>query len=135
MPAAPNRSGIWAGVAAAGVGALCLAGGWWLGHLQSGGASDDPARTALERQASGLQSRIDSGTASPAEQQRLLELLVALERRNEATALLERLADQQPQQWSLRLLLAELRRDQNDRSGAERELRQLLNLHPDRIEG
>ena len=49
--------------------------------------------------------------------------------------MLERLADQQPQKWPLRLLLAELRRDQQDRSGAERELRQLLNLRPDQIEG
>jgi predicted Zn-dependent protease len=65
----------------------------------------------------------------------LLELLVALERKAEATPLLERLADQQPDRWSLRLLLAELRRDQNDRSGAERELRQLLNQRPDQVEG
>ena len=135
MPAAPNRSGIWTGLAIAGAGALCIAAGWWLGQLQGGSAGSDPSRTALERQASSLQQRLNQGEASQAEQQRLLELLVALDRKAEATALLERLADQQPQQWSLRLLLAELRRDQQDRSGAEREVRQLLNLRPDQIEG
>ncbi|MEX1322596.1 MAG: hypothetical protein AB1Z21_00195, partial [Synechococcaceae cyanobacterium] len=39
-----------------------------------------------------------------------------------------------PQRWSLRLLLAELRRDQDDREGAERELRQLLRQRPDQVE-
>jgi len=135
MPAAPNRSGIWTGAAIAGIGALCVGAGWWLGQLQSGPGGADRSRTALERQATGLQQRLNQGQASTAEQQRLLELLVVLDRKAEATALLERLADQQPQQWSLRLLLAELRRDQQDRSGAERELRQLLNLRPDQIEG
>jgi tetratricopeptide (TPR) repeat protein len=135
MPPAPNRSGIWTGVAAAGLGALCIAGGWWLGQLQSGTGGADARRQGLERQTSALQQRLNQGEASEAEQQRLLELLVALDRKAEATALLERLADQQPQQWSLRLLLAELRRDQQDRSGAEREVRQLLNQRPDQIEG
>mgnify|MGYP002629366161 FL=1 len=135
MPAAANRSGIWPGLAFVGAGALCVAAGWWLGQLQNGSARSDPSRAALERQASSLQQQLNQGGASQAEQQRLLELLVALDRKAEAIALLERLADQQPQQWSLRLLLAELRRDQQDRSGAEREVRQLLNLRPDQIEG
>ncbi len=135
MPPAANRSGLWTGLAAAAIGALCVGGGWWLGQLQSGPAGADGARHTVERQASGLQQRVDRGEASEAEQQRLLELLVALDRKTEATTLLERLADQQPQQWSLRLLLAELRRDQKDRGGAEREVRQLLNLRPDQIEG
>lgn len=135
MPPAANRSGIWTGLAAAGIGVLCLGGGWWLGQLQNGPEAADAARRTLAGQATGLQQRLDAGEASEAEQQRLLELLVALDRKAEATVLLERLADQRPQQWSLRLLLAELRRDQKDRSGAEREVRQLLNLRPDQIEG
>lgn len=135
MPPAPNRSGLWTGVAAAGLGGLCIAAGWWLGQLQNGSGVADANRLGLERQASGLEQRLTQGEASEAEQRRLLELLVALDRKAEATTLLERLADQQPQQWSLRLLLAELRRDQQDRSGAEREVRQLLNLRPDQIEG
>lgn len=135
MPPAANRSGIWRGVAAAALGALCVAGGWWLGQLQNGTDGADASRQALERQAFGLQQRLDKGEASEAEQQRLLELLVALDRKAEATALLERLADQQPQQWALRLLLAELRRNQQDRIGAERDVRQLLNQRPDQIEG
>ena len=88
----------------------------------------------MERDLAQLLSRQDKGEASAAEQQRLLELLLGLDRQSEAIPLLERLADQDPKRWQLRLLLAELRRDQNDRPGAERELRQLLNARPDQIE-
>jgi Flp pilus assembly protein TadD len=111
-----------------------LAGGWWLGHLQSGGQATDPKQRALERQLEGLQQRSAQGGASAAEEQRLLELLIALNRKDEALSLSERLADQQPERPALRLVLAELRRDQNDRSGAEREVRQLLNQNPNNIE-
>jgi predicted Zn-dependent protease len=111
-----------------------LAGGWWLGHLQNGGLAPDTKQQALERQLEGLQQRSAEGAASAAEQQRLLELLIALNRKNEAISLSERLADQQPERPALRLVLAELRRDQNDRSGAEREVRQLLNQNPSNIE-
>jgi predicted Zn-dependent protease len=88
----------------------------------------------MERDLAQLLSRQDRGEASAAEQQRLLELMLGLERQSEAIPLMERLADQDPKRWQLRLLLAELRRDQNDRPGAERELRQLLNARPDQIE-
>ncbi|MFQ6538031.1 MULTISPECIES: tetratricopeptide repeat protein [Aphanothece] len=135
MPTAPRRQGPWLGAMAVVLAGSCLAAGWWIGQLRSGSAAGGSSRPALERQAEQLRRRLDTGEASPAEQQRLLELLVALERKAEATPLLERLADQQPDRWSLRLLLAELRRDQNDRSGAERELRQLLNQRPDQVEG
>jgi tetratricopeptide (TPR) repeat protein len=135
MPAASNRPRLPLIAAAITVSGLCLAGGWWLGSLQRGPAAAPKAQPALQRQADALLQRLERGEASEAEQQRLLELLVALDRKAEATLILERLADQQPQRWSLRLLLAELRRDQNDRSGAEREVRQLLNLRPDQVEG
>jgi predicted Zn-dependent protease len=59
---------------------------------------------------------------------------VGLERRAEATALVEGFVQQQPQRWHLRLLLAELRREQNDLAGAERELQQLLSRQPDQVE-
>ncbi|SBO41780.1 tetratricopeptide repeat protein [Cyanobium sp. NIES-981] len=135
MPPAPRREGLWLGLAVTGLAGACLGAGWWLGQLQSGGGPDGPgSRPGLERQAADLRRRMDAGEASVAEQQRLLELLVALDRKAEATPLLERLADQQPERWSLRLLLAEVRRDQGDRSGAERELRQLLNQRPDQVE-
>jgi len=61
MPPAPNRSGIWTGVAAAGLGALCIAGGWWLGQLQSGAGGADARRQGLERQTSALQQRLNQG--------------------------------------------------------------------------
>ena len=110
-----------------------LAGGWWLG-VHSRGSSGDRSRTAVERQAEQLQERMASGNATEAEQQRLVQLLLVLGQQQQATTLLEQLADQQPQRWQLRLLLAELQRNNNNRSAAERELRQLLNLRPDRIE-
>ena len=132
MPAAPRRPGLWLGLAGVGIAAVALGAGWWLGQLQRGGPST--TQGAVERQVEQLLPQVQRGEASPAEQQRLLELLVALNRKAEATRLLEGLADRHPDRWSLRLLLAELRREQNDRSGAERELRQLLALHPDRIE-
>lgn len=134
MPLALSRPKLWIGLALASLGGACLAGGWWLGHLQSGGLATDPKQRALERQLEGLQQRSAQGGASTAEEQRLLELLIALNRKEEALSLSERLADQQPERPALRLVLAELRRDQNDRSGAEREVRQLLNQNPNNIE-
>ncbi|MCX5936944.1 MAG: hypothetical protein NTW02_01730 [Cyanobium sp. LacPavin_0920_WC12_MAG_62_9] len=134
MPLALSRPKLWIGLALASLGGACLAGGWWLGRLQSGGLATDPKQRALERQLEGLQQRSAQGGASTAEEQRLLELLIALNRKEEALNLSERLADQQPERPALRLVLAELRRDQNDRSGAEREVRQLLNQNPNNIE-
>ena len=110
-----------------------LAAGWWLGQ-RNAPAGGERSRLALEQQVDQLQERLTAGSADPAERQRLLELLLALGEEKRATVLLEQLADQQPERWQLRLLLAELRRNGNDRTGAERELRQLLNLQPDRIE-
>ncbi|MEB3264364.1 MAG: tetratricopeptide repeat protein [Synechococcus sp.] len=126
-----SRSGV---VLAALLALLALAGGWGLGQWQAGRSGEARPRDALQRQLQELQQRHAQGQSSEADQQRLLELLVALDRRAEAIALLEPMADRQPERWSLRLLLAELRRNQNDRTGAEREVRQLLNLRPDRIE-
>ena len=113
---------------------LAVAGGWSMGTWQASRQGDEQPRDALLQQLITLESRHAKGQSSEADQQRLLELLVALDRRPEAIALLEPMADRQPERWSLRLLLAELRRNQNDRAGAEREVRQLLNLKPDRIE-
>jgi Flp pilus assembly protein TadD len=134
MPLALSRPKLWIGLALASLGGACLAGGWWLGHLQNRGLAPNPKQQALERQLEGLQQRSVQGEASAAEEQRLLELLIALNRKSEAISLSERLSDQQPERPALRLVLAELRRDQNDRSGAEREVRQLLNQNPRNIE-
>jgi Flp pilus assembly protein TadD len=110
-------------------------GGWWLGSRQRPpAAAQTPANARLESEVRGLRLRLQRRQASPAEQQRLLELLVALNRRQQAIAVLEPLADRQPERWSLRLLLAELRRDQGDRAGAERELRMILNRRADQME-
>jgi len=110
-------------------------GGWWLGSRQRPPATAQaPASARLESEVRNLRQRLRRQQASPTEQQRLLELLVALNRRQEAIAVLEPLADQQPERWSLRLLLAELRRDQGDRTGAQRELRMILNRRADQLE-
>ena len=119
------------------IGAVCLvsgslATGWWLGQRSSPGISGTQA--SAERQIQVLQGRLAAGTASSSDQKQLLQLLLASGNQAEATLLLEQLADQQPERWQIRLLLAELRRNNNNRSGAERELRQILNLQPDRIE-
>lgn len=109
--------------------------GWWLGQRQSPRpAPVDPRRQALTREVGVLRERVKALRDSPGDQQRLLELLVGLDRKGEAVELLEGWADREPERWSLRLMLAELRRDQGDRRGAERELRQILHQRPGRIE-
>lgn len=130
----PLRLRLGLGLAVVSLGAACLAGGWWLGQRSSGGSGPLPQQIALQRQVKDLQRSVDQGKASEAEKERLIQLLLALEEKGQATRLLERLADQNPEHWQLRLLLAELRRDQNDRPGAEREVRQILNLSPERME-
>lgn len=109
--------------------------GWWLGsHQRPPAAGSSVQSTKLQKEVNQLRGRMQRQQATPAEQQRLLELLVALDRRQEAIALLEPLADREPDRWSLRLMLAELRRDRGDRAGAERELRMILNRRSDQME-
>ena len=122
-------------LALAGTAGLVLAmGGWWLGSHRDAPRTADPQRRLLELEVQRLRWRADHQEASPADQQRLLELLLGLERTPEAITRLEIQADQEPERWPLRLLLAQLRRDQKDGLGAERELRQILNRHPGQIE-
>lgn len=133
-----TRNTPWLAGAAVALAGLCLGGGIWLGRQQVGTlppvSSREASRQQLLRQLGSLEQLQQRGEADAAQQQRLLELLVALERRSQAMTLLEQLADQQPQRWGLRLLLAELRRAAGDRSGASREVRQLLHNRPDQIE-
>ncbi|MFM7362732.1 MAG: tetratricopeptide repeat protein [Cyanobium sp.] len=115
--------------------ALALSAGWWLGQRQAGGSRpQDSSRAALQREASELRKKHDRKQASDEDVQRLLELLVGLDRQSEAIALLEPMADREPDRWSLRLMLAELRRDRGDRTGAERELRMILSRKSDQVE-
>jgi predicted Zn-dependent protease len=130
----PDRRRAFAAPAAALALALAaLAGGWWLGQRQAPPAAD-PRRAGLEREAGRLALQLERGDAAEGDRQRLLELLVGLGRKDEAVGLVETMADREPERWSLRLLLAELRRDGGDRRGAERELRQLLSRRPQQVE-
>ena len=124
----------WGPALAATAGLMLAMGGWWLGSHRDSPRTPDPQRSLLEREAQRLGWRADHQEASPADQQRLLELLLGLQRTPEAIARLEIQADREPERWPLRLLLAQLRRDQNDGAGAERELRQILNRHPGQID-
>jgi tetratricopeptide (TPR) repeat protein len=115
--------------------AFSVGAGWWLGQRQRPKPAPlDPRRAALTQEAAGLQQRVKALGDTPQDRQRLLELLVGLERKPEAITLLEGWADREPERWSLRLMLAELRRDQGDRRGAERELRQILHQRPAQVE-
>ncbi|MFM7265869.1 MAG: tetratricopeptide repeat protein [Cyanobium sp.] len=139
MSSSPNRSRVgsrWLqGLAAAAAIAVALAGGWSLGRHQGLGRSgEDPKRAVVEREVRSLRLRLDREEASDTDRQRLLELLVALERKDEAIRLLEPMADREPDRWALRLMLAELRRDHGDRAGAERELRMILSRQGDQVE-
>ncbi len=122
-----------AALAALVLAAAALAGGWWLGQRQTT-APPDPRRAALEREAGRLALQLERGDAADSDRQRLLELLVGLGRKQEAIGLLETMADRQPERWSLRLMLAELRRDGGDNRGAERELRQILSRRSQQVE-
>ncbi len=114
---------------------LAMAGGWWLGSRPGWGPHrQDPRQAELSARAADLRTKLERQEATPAERQRLLELLVGLGRQDEAIALLEPMADREPERWPLRLMLAELRRGRNDREGAARELRQILSRHPYRVE-
>lgn len=113
---------------------LGLAGGWWIGRQMGAPTAAQQSRQELEKQAAILQQRMEQGQAADPEKQRLLELLVGLNRLEQASRLLEQMADQQPERWRLRLLLADLRHDLGDRDGAQREVRQVLNVLPEQIE-
>ena len=133
----PTRSSatlLWTGAGAITLCLLALTGGWWLGRQQAGGMPEDSRRAALVQESHLLRQKVIRGEANDSDRQRYLELLVGLDRRDEAMALLEPLADREPDRWALRLMLAELRRDQGDPAGAERELRQILNRSPSQID-
>ena len=114
----------------------CAWAGWGLGqrHVDPHGSAQRQLQLQVQTEVSQLQGRLGSGTATAKDRQRLLSLLLGLGRQAEAIALLEQMADQESGRWPLRLLLADLRRNANDRSGAERELRQILNQDPGQIE-
>ena len=131
----PWRQGQWPVLLGLILLAGAAAGGWWLGSRQRpAGPAASPRTLQLEKEVDRLRRRVTRQEASAIEQQRLLELLVALDRRQEAITLLEPLADREPDRWSLRLMLAELRRARGDRPGAERELRMILNRRSDQME-
>ena len=133
----PTRSSatlLWSGAGAVTLCLVALTGGWWFGRQQASGVWVDSRRAALVHESDLLGQKVIRGDANDSDRQRYLELLVGLDRNSEAIAVLEPMADREPDRWALRLMLAELRRDQGDAAGAERELRQILNRSPSQID-
>ena len=116
----------------------CAWAGWGLAQRSGDRPGADQrqvqASAAATTEVSQLQGQLGRGAATALDRQRLLSLLLGLDRQAEAISLLEQMADQEPGHWPLRLLLADLRRNANDRRGAEREVRQILNQDPGHIE-
>jgi len=111
--------------------AAALGAGWWLGQQkQPTTAALSGQQKTLKRRSEKLESKLAAGTASDDEQRQLLQLRLALGDQAGAIKLLEPLSDQHPDQPSLRLLLADLKSQTNDNAGAEREIRQVLNVQP-----
>ncbi|MFM7265157.1 MAG: hypothetical protein ACKOZW_06125, partial [Cyanobium sp.] len=99
----PSRSSAglaWTVAGAVLLGSVALGGGWWLGRHQVGAAPEDARRAALIDEVTRLRGKLSRGEAQDADRQRLLELLVGLDRKGEAIAVLEPMADQQPDRWS-----------------------------------
>ena len=123
----PARRMLLVGLSLAGLGAM----GWW------GAASLIPRTSAqvspdgVDEQAQNLLVQSNqAGGLSAAERQRLLERMLALGRLKQAQQILEPWLEEQPRSLSLALLMADLRRQNKDLSGARRDLNQLLRLHP-----
>ena len=113
---------------------LALAGGGARGNRT---AAANAQQKTLERSSEKLETKLAAGTASDEEQRQLLRLRLAMGDRTGAIKLLEPLSDQNPEQPSLRLLLADLKSQNDDNAGAEREIRQVLNgqpLHPQALQ-
>jgi predicted Zn-dependent protease len=131
----PRRFGAYGLAAAIALTLLAMGAGWWLGQRSGANRSaGDPRQTILEKEINVLVQREERHESSDTDRQRLLELLVGLGRQHEAIALLEPMADREPERWSLRLMLAELRRESGDPTGAQRELRQILSRQPHQVE-
>ena len=117
--------------------AAALGAGWWWGQRQPSTAAANAQQKTLERSSEKLETKLAAGTASDEEQRQLLRLRLAMGDQPGAIKLLEPLSDQNPEQPSLRLLLADLKSQNDDNAGAEREIRQVLNvqpLHPQALE-
>ena len=135
MSTQPRRFGAYGLAAAMALTLMALGAGWWLGQRSGANpAARDPRHALLEKEINVLVQREERHESSTTDRQRLLELLVGLGRKQEAIALVEPMADREPERWSLRLMLAELRRDSGDPIGAERELRQILSRQPHQVE-
>ena len=105
--------------------AAALGAGWWWGQRQPSKAAANAQQKTLERSSEKLETKLAAGTASDEEQRQLLRLRLAMGDRTGAIKLLEPLSDQNPEQPSLRLLLADLKSQNDDNAGAEREIRQV----------
>ena len=111
--------------------AAALAMGWWLSISLTPDTAARGSRAVVDQQVASLLSKLDQkGDLPQQDRQRLLMRLLELGRLEEAQLVLEPLLREQPRSISLALLMADLRRLNNDPDQARRDLDLLLRLHP-----
>ena len=91
-------------------------------------------REILNRQVKELLDQQNNGDLNTEEQQKLLERLLVLGRNEEAMTQIELLMARQPKTWLWKLMLAELKREQGDRDGAQKDINQLMTIQPHNLE-
>ena len=111
--------------------AAALVVGWWLSVSLTPDTAARSSRAVVDQQRAFLLNRLDQeGDLPKLERQRLLMQLLDLGRLQEAQLVLEPLVQEQPRSISLALLMADLRRLNNEPAQALRDLDLLLRLHP-----
>ena len=105
--------------------------GWWLSVSLTKDTDARGSRAVVDQQVTSLLNRLDQeGDLPQQDRQRLLMRLLELGRLQEAQLVLEPLLQEQPRSISLALLMADLRRLNNEPDQARRDLDLLLRLHP-----
>ena len=105
--------------------------GWWLSVSLTTDTTARGSRAVVDQQVASLLNRLDQeGDLPQQDRQRLLMRLLELGRLQEAQLVLGPLLQEQPRSISLALLMADLRRLNNEPDQARRDLDLLLRLHP-----
>ncbi|HJN34941.1 MAG: tetratricopeptide repeat protein [Prochlorococcus sp.] len=108
--------------------------GWLTAQSLAPKASADGNHKRLDAEVQLLLARQQQDDLNPAEQRRLLERLIVLERPEQALGLLQQLSNQEPKALIWPLMIAEFKRFEGDLDGARQEINRLLTLHPQKLE-